>query len=81
MIPRILLGAYCETLHFGAPMKVVFPPYVQDYAIETPLKKSSTASDGDFFHQVKIEFNTNSSLAAINFVLKVCLSVARMLIF
>lgn len=54
---------------------------LQDYAIETPLKKSSTASDEDLFHQVKIEFNTNTSLAAINFVLKVCLSVARMLIF
>lgn len=43
---------------------------IKDYAIETPLKKPSTTSDEGSFHQVKIEFNTNSSLAAINFVLK-----------
>lgn len=63
------------------PIKVNFPPSIQDYAIETPLKKPSTASDEDLFHQVKIEFNTNSSLAAINFVLKVCFQLLECLIF
>ncbi|KAM7487400.1 hypothetical protein LguiB_024884 [Lonicera macranthoides] len=43
---------------------------IKDYAIETPLKKSSAALEGDMLHEVKIDFNTNSSIAAINFVLK-----------
>lgn len=40
----------------------------QDYAIETPLKK---LSEGDIFHEVKIDFNPSSEIAAIHFVLKV----------
>ncbi|KAK3026635.1 hypothetical protein RJ639_040662 [Escallonia herrerae] len=43
---------------------------IKDYAIETPLKKSSTALASDIFYEVKIDFNLNSSIAAINFVLK-----------
>ncbi|CAK9172203.1 unnamed protein product [Ilex paraguariensis] len=43
---------------------------IKDYAIETPLEKSSTSLEGDTFHKVKIDFNTKSSIAAINFVLK-----------
>ncbi|XP_010551510.1 PREDICTED: alpha-amylase 3, chloroplastic [Tarenaya hassleriana] len=40
---------------------------IKDYAIETPLKKSS---EGDPFHEVKIDLNLKSSIAALNFVLK-----------
>nr|XP_043638843.1 alpha-amylase 3, chloroplastic [Erigeron canadensis] len=40
---------------------------IKDYAVETPLTKSSEA---DSLYEVKIDFNTKSSLAAINFVLK-----------
>lgn len=43
----------------------------QDYAIETPLKKSS---EGDMFYEVKIDFNPKYAIAAINFVLKVLIS-------
>ncbi|KAK2989764.1 hypothetical protein RJ640_012704 [Escallonia rubra] len=43
---------------------------IKDYAIETPLKKSSTALGSDIFYEVKIDFNLNSSITAINFVLK-----------
>lgn len=42
----------------------------QDYAIETPLKKSS---EGQVFHEVKINLDPKSSIAALNFVLKVWL--------
>lgn len=40
----------------------------QDYAIETPLKK---LSEGDSFFEVAINLNLESSVAALNFVLKV----------
>ncbi|XP_059648884.1 alpha-amylase 3, chloroplastic isoform X2 [Cornus florida] len=43
---------------------------IKDYAIETPLKKSSATPEGDTFQEVKIDFSTNSAIAAINFVLK-----------
>jgi hypothetical protein len=42
----------------------------QDYAIETPLKK---LSEGDSFFEVAINLNLESSVAALNFVLKVLL--------
>ncbi|CAN1196917.1 Alpha-amylase 3, chloroplastic [Linum perenne] len=40
---------------------------VKDYAIETPLKKSS---EDDPFYEVKIDIDPNSAIAAVNFVLK-----------
>ncbi|GJR50451.1 zf-CCHC domain-containing protein [Tanacetum coccineum] len=43
---------------------------IKDYAIETPLTKSSTSTEADSVYEVKIDFNTKSSIAAINFVLK-----------
>ncbi|OIW09662.1 hypothetical protein TanjilG_15368 [Lupinus angustifolius] len=44
---------------------------IKDYAIETPLKKSSSSSaEGDTFQEVKIDLKTNSEISAINFVLK-----------
>ncbi|XP_057777113.1 alpha-amylase 3, chloroplastic isoform X2 [Salvia miltiorrhiza] len=43
---------------------------VKDYAIETPFERSPASSVGDSFVEVKIDFDTNSSIAAINFVLK-----------
>ncbi|KAK8659257.1 hypothetical protein V6N13_029465 [Hibiscus sabdariffa] len=52
------------------PPKNMRPPGsipVRDYAIDTPLKKPSK---GDMFHEVKIDFNPTSEIAAIHFVLK-----------
>lgn len=43
---------------------------IKDYAIETPLTKSSTSEGGECLHEVNINFNCNSKIAAINFVLK-----------
>lgn len=43
---------------------------IKDYAIETPLTKSSTVTEADSIYEVKIDFNTKSSIATINFVLK-----------
>ncbi|GAA0161991.1 amylase [Lithospermum erythrorhizon] len=43
---------------------------IKDYAIETPLKRSSSVSNGKAFNEVKIVFNTNTSITALNFVLK-----------
>ncbi|KAL1213666.1 Alpha-amylase 3 [Cardamine amara subsp. amara] len=40
---------------------------IKDYAIETPLKK---LSEGDSFYEVTINLNLESSVAALNFVLK-----------
>ncbi|KAL3501333.1 hypothetical protein ACH5RR_035782 [Cinchona calisaya] len=42
---------------------------IKDYAIESPLEKS-TVLEGECFYEVKIDFNTKNSIAAINFVLK-----------
>ncbi|OMP12226.1 hypothetical protein CCACVL1_00071 [Corchorus capsularis] len=52
------------------PPKDMRPPGsipIRDYAIETPLKK---LSEGDMFHEVKIDFNPSCAIAAIHFVLK-----------
>ncbi|KAJ4961719.1 hypothetical protein NE237_021629 [Protea cynaroides] len=43
---------------------------MKDYAIETPLKNLSSTSEGKPFHEVQINFDTRSSITAINFVLK-----------
>ncbi|OVA09069.1 Alpha amylase [Macleaya cordata] len=43
---------------------------IKDYAIETPLKKSSSSLEGQTLHEVQINFNRNSSISAINFVFK-----------
>ncbi|KAJ4711277.1 Alpha-amylase [Melia azedarach] len=52
------------------PPKNMRPPgsvSIKDYAIETPLKK---LLEGDTFQQVKIDFDSKSEIAAMNFVLK-----------
>ncbi|XP_043724818.1 alpha-amylase 3, chloroplastic-like isoform X2 [Telopea speciosissima] len=43
---------------------------MKDYAIETPLKNLLSTSEGKTFHELQINFNTRSSIATINFVLK-----------
>ncbi|GAU37541.1 hypothetical protein TSUD_369890 [Trifolium subterraneum] len=43
---------------------------IKDYAIETPLKKSSSSSEGDTFHEVRIGLKPSDEISAINFVLK-----------
>ncbi|XP_009599230.1 alpha-amylase 3, chloroplastic isoform X1 [Nicotiana tomentosiformis] len=43
---------------------------IKDYAIETPLKGSSTILEGEKFQEVKIDIRSTWSIAAINFVLK-----------
>ncbi|XP_031286260.1 alpha-amylase 3, chloroplastic isoform X1 [Pistacia vera] len=57
----------CE---WDQPPNDMIPPgsiSIKDYAIETPLKK---LSEGDAFHQVTIDIDPKSEIAAINFVLK-----------
>lgn len=68
---------YFDQLEFGSeweqPPDEMRPPGsipIKDYAIETPLRKSSTTSKGEMLHEVKIDFNFDSSIAAIHFVLK-----------
>ena len=46
----------------------------QDYAIETPMKKSLSSAEGDILHEVKIDLKPNNDISAINFVLKVYIS-------
>lgn len=48
---------------------------LQDYAIETPLKKSATLVEGNVNYEVKIDICSNKDIAAINFVLKVSLNL------
>ncbi|GAB4839955.1 Alpha-amylase A type-3 [Ancistrocladus abbreviatus] len=43
---------------------------IKDYAIETPLKKLAAAEGGYCLHEVKIDFDCNCGIAAINFALK-----------
>ncbi|KAL1327688.1 hypothetical protein HN51_037700 [Arachis hypogaea] len=55
------------------PPRDMIPPGsvpIKDYAIETHLKKSTSSSEGDNFHEVKIDLTSNSEISAINFVLK-----------
>ncbi|XP_022967951.1 alpha-amylase 3, chloroplastic-like isoform X1 [Cucurbita maxima] len=55
------------------PPKEMIPPGsipIKDYAIETPLKKSSSSALGDAVHEVKIDLVPDKAIAAINFVLK-----------
>ncbi|KAL6007197.1 hypothetical protein ACLOJK_032693 [Asimina triloba] len=42
---------------------------IKDYAIETPLKKMSS-SEGYLFYELQITLNSESEIAAVNFVLK-----------
>nr|XP_011463100.1 PREDICTED: alpha-amylase 3, chloroplastic isoform X2 [Fragaria vesca subsp. vesca] len=43
---------------------------IKDYAIDTPLTKLSSAVGGDNSQEVKIDFNLDGAIAAINFILK-----------
>ncbi|KAK2408324.1 alpha-glucan water dikinase, chloroplastic [Trifolium repens] len=55
------------------PPRDMIPPGsipIKDYAIETPLKKSSSSSEGDTFHEVRIGLKPSDDISAINFVLK-----------
>lgn len=66
---------YVEDIHseWDQPPVEMRPPGsvpFKDYAIETPLKKSSLTSNEYAFQEVKIDFNHKSGIAAINFVLK-----------
>lgn len=64
-------------MHFSFSMHLMFlrgywyQLLFQDYAIETSFERSPASS----VDEVKIAFDTNSSIAAINFVLKVCSAV------
>ncbi|KAG1367590.1 alpha-amylase 3, chloroplastic [Cocos nucifera] len=66
---------YCDDLvsEWDQPPPEMRPPGsipIKDYAIETPLKKSSSALEGQILHEVHIDFDSNSPIAAIHFVLK-----------
>ncbi|KAI4328387.1 hypothetical protein L6164_020744 [Bauhinia variegata] len=55
------------------PPRDMIPPesiLIKDYAVETPLKKSSTSAEGDTFYEVRIDLKPDSKIVAINFVLK-----------
>ncbi|KAK7309571.1 hypothetical protein RJT34_06410 [Clitoria ternatea] len=55
------------------PPRHMIPPGsvpIKDYAIETPLKKSSSSAEGDTFYEVKIDVKSKNDISAINFVLK-----------
>ncbi|MQL90766.1 hypothetical protein Taro_023367 [Colocasia esculenta] len=43
---------------------------VKDYAIDTPLKKASSALEGGILYEVQIDLGSSSSISAIHFVLK-----------
>ena len=58
-------------VHYWHAKRLTVKWKFQDYAIETPLKKSSSSAQGDTFHEVKIDLTPNSEISAINFVLKV----------
>lgn len=62
---KVLLGI--SAFGFWILVTLFFMLY-QDYAIDTPLKK---LSEGDSFFEVTINLNLDSSVAALNFVLKV----------
>lgn len=58
---------------WNQPPRDMIPPGsipIKDYAIETPLKKSSTSPEGDTFYEVRIGFKPSDEISAINFVLK-----------
>ncbi|KAJ7943526.1 Alpha-amylase [Quillaja saponaria] len=63
-----------DSIDWDQPPLDMRPPgssSIKDYAIETPLKKtSSSSSDGHRFDEVKIDLIPNSKIAAINFLLK-----------
>ncbi|XP_072993431.1 alpha-amylase 3, chloroplastic [Typha latifolia] len=66
---------YCDDLgsEWDQPPSEMRPPGsypIKDYAVETPLKTSSSVSKGQINHEVHINLDSNTSIAAINFVLK-----------
>lgn len=66
---------YCDAFgsEWDQPPPEMRPPGsipIKDYAIETPLKKSSSALERQILHEVQIDFDISSPIAAIHFVLK-----------
>lgn len=66
---------YCDDMSsdWDQPPPEMRPPAsipIKGYAIETPMKRSSLAMEGQVLHEVQIEFDSCSTVAAINFVLK-----------
>ncbi|KAG1346300.1 putative alpha-amylase 3, chloroplastic [Cocos nucifera] len=67
---------YCDELRseWDQPLPEMIPPGsipIKDHAIEKPLKKSSAALEMQILHEVLIDFDSNSPIAAIHFVIKV----------
>ncbi|XP_054809607.1 alpha-amylase 3, chloroplastic isoform X2 [Prosopis cineraria] len=55
------------------PPRDMIPPGsvpIKDHAIETPMKTPPSTSEGDTFHEVRIDIKPNNQISAINFVLK-----------
>ncbi|KAL6562547.1 hypothetical protein OROGR_003554 [Orobanche gracilis] len=61
-------GSEWDQPHMGMRPPGSIP--IKDYAIETPFKKSPASLEREAFHEVNIDFDTSSSIAAINFVVK-----------
>nr|XP_009412382.1 PREDICTED: alpha-amylase 3, chloroplastic [Musa acuminata subsp. malaccensis] len=67
--------SYCDDLgsEWDQPPPEMRPPesvLIKDYAIETPLKRLSSQSERQALHELQIEFDSNTPIAAIHFVLK-----------
>ncbi|KAM0932684.1 putative glycosidase [Dioscorea sansibarensis] len=66
---------YCDELgsEWDQPPLEMRPPgsiAIKDYAIETPMKKSSSSVEGRLLNELQINFNDSTSISAIHFVLK-----------
>lgn len=67
----LLANCCCCFSIYGIFLHVTRIDTFKDYAIETPFRRKSALLEGEEFYEVTIEVNTKSSIAAINFVLKV----------
>ncbi|KAG6508698.1 hypothetical protein ZIOFF_034078 [Zingiber officinale] len=67
----ILLLHICS--EWDQPPPEMRPPdsvVIKDYAIETPLKKGTSLSEGHIIYEAQIDFDSNIPISAIHFVLK-----------
>ncbi|XP_074564012.1 alpha-amylase 3, chloroplastic isoform X3 [Curcuma longa] len=67
--------SYCDDLgsEWDQPPPEMRPPdsvLIKDYAIETPLKKGTSLSEGHIIHEAQIDFDSSIPISAIHFVLK-----------
>ncbi|KAL0910076.1 hypothetical protein M5K25_021010 [Dendrobium thyrsiflorum] len=66
---------YCDDVssEWDQPPPEMRPPgsiAIKGYAVETPMKRSLSAVEGQVLHEFHVEFESCKTIAAINFVLK-----------